>query len=253
MTFRNELVSIVMPAYQAAHYIEETITSVQEQTCKDWEMLIVDDHSSDRTHAIASQFARGDGRIRAIRLDKNKGPATARNTALKEAGGRWIAFLDSDDLWLPSKLEQQLSLHAEFKPKMSFTEFRRISGDGKNVGRRICVPNQLTYRTLLRNTAIATSTVMVDRALVHHLSMKNMYYDDFGCWLDILRDGGYAMGLHEDQMRYRVLDGSVSRSKIRSSIEVWKTFRKAERLGIVSSSLNFVCYAVHGIAKYYRF
>ncbi|GAB4468432.1 MAG: glycosyltransferase family 2 protein [Burkholderiaceae bacterium] len=249
----DSLVSIVTPAYRAARFIGETIRSVQVQTYREFEMLVVDDCSPDETAAIVQRFAASDPRIRLLRQQTNGGPAAARNRALAEARGRWIAFLDSDDTWLPQKLEKQLAFHRAQQAKISYTEFRRVDADGSHVGRLITVRDWLDYGRLLCNTGIATSTVIVDRKLTGPFSMKKTYYDDYACWLELLRGGGRAVGLHEDLMRYRVLGGSVSRNKLKSARHVWRTYREVERLGLLRSAWSFGNYAARGVLKYWRF
>lgn len=242
-----------MPAYKAAAVIEESIQSVIDQTYQQWELIITDDRSPDNTLEIVRSWCSCDERIKLIEAPVNGGPAAARNLSLGQARGRWIAFLDSDDLWLPQKLDRQLKFHLQQRAKISYTEFRRIRADGTGVGQLIKVPAKLTYRQLLGNTGIATSTVLVDRKLAGDFLMKKIFYDDFGCWLDILRSGGWASGLQEDLMRYRVLAGSVSRNKRRSASEVWKTYRKVEKLNFPYSVVCFFNYAVRGLLKYRHF
>jgi len=247
------LVSIITPAYKAASYIGETIHSVIEQTYSDWEMLIVDDCSPDDTRGVVERWCERDKRIKLIQQRQNSGPAMARNAALTNAKGRWIAFLDSDDKWLPSKLEKQLFFHQKQDAKISFTEFRRISMDGVKVGHLIKVPDSLSYRQLLGNTAIVTSSVLINLDRTGPFVMQDTYYDDFACWLDILRTGGLAVGLHQDLLRYRVVGGSVSRNKYRSAKEVWKTYRNVEKLGRLRSAWHFTHYAIRAWWKYRKF
>lgn len=249
----SPLVSIITPAYRSARFVVETIRSVQAQRYSQWEMLVVDDCSPDDTPEVVAGLAKADQRIRLIRQPVNSGPAAARNAALDAARGRYLAFLDSDDLWLPNKLERQLAFMAERPTALSFTEFRRISMDGTRVGRRVAVPGTLGYRQLLSNTAIATSTVIVDRELSGEFRMKQTYYDDFTAWLEILRRGHVARGLHEDLVRYRVVGKSVSRNKLRSAVMVWRAYRQIEGLGVLDSSWCFLNYAVRGTLKYSRF
>lgn len=249
----DSLVSVITPAYRAARFIGETIRSVQAQTYRDFEMLIVDDCSPDDTATIVESFAASDPRIRLLRQQTNGGPAAARNRALAEARGRWVAFLDSDDTWLPQKLEKQLQFHRARDAKISFTEFRRVDADGSNLGRLITVRDWLDYSGLLCNTGIATSTVIVDRSKTGPFWMKKTYYDDYACWLELLRGGGRAVGLHEDLMRYRVLGRSVSRNKLKSASHVWRTYRDVEQLGLLRSLWSFVNYAGRGVLKYWRF
>lgn len=249
----QDLVSIITPAFNAAAYVHSTISSVKGQSYNNWELLIVDDCSTDNTVEIVERAAALDPRVRLIRQRKNGGPASARNSALDAAKGRWIAFLDSDDLWLPEKIESQLSFQRRRSAKVTFTAFRRISADGLQTGHLINIPERVGYRHLLGNTVIATSTVMVDRKLSGEFRMKAMYYDDFGCWLDLLRDGDVALGLQRDLMRYRVVGQSVSRNKKNSARQVWRTYRTVEKLGLLQALWYFVSYAVNGYLKYRRF
>lgn len=246
----DELISIITPAYRAAAYISDTINSVLAQTHLNWEMLIADDCSPDNTREIINSFAALDPRIKLIACAVNGGPAAARNAALECAKGRWIAFLDSDDIWLPQKLEKTLK-HAKAKnAAITFTGFRRISFDGSRTGSYRSVPSSLKYRQLLGNTVIATSTVLLDRDKTGDVRMQKTFYDDFVCWLGLLRRGLKGCGLNEDLMRYRVVEKSVSRNKSRSAQEVWKTYRHIENLGLVPSAWHFVNYAARGYVKY---
>ena len=251
--FADDLVSIITPAYRAAHTIGDTIRSVVAQTYPRWEMLIAEDCSPDDTREVVRHWTEIDGRVTLIALERNGGPAAARNAALERAGGRWIAFLDSDDLWLPRKLEMSIAWAKAKQSPLVFTGYCRVSADGRRVGAYIRVPKSLTYRQLLGNTAIATSTVLVDRYVAGDIRMRQTYYDDFDCWLRILKGGHRAAGLNEDLMRYRVLSGSVSRNKLRSSLHVWRAYRKLEGLSRVKSAWYFFRYATRNLLKYSKF
>ncbi len=249
----NNLVSIIMPAFRAEGVISETIKSVIAQTHANWEMLIAEDCSPDNTREVIRQWTLADPRIRLIALDQNGGPAMARNAALERATGRWIAFLDSDDLWLPQKIERTIAHALEHNAALSFTGFRRISADGKNIGRYVGVPHTLSYRELLGNTAIATSTVMLDRNITGDIRMNKTYYDDFDCWLRILKPGYLAHGLDENLMHYRMMTQSVSRNKRNSATKVWRAYRDLEQLSLPASCWYFTNYAVRGLLKYGRY
>lgn len=250
----DDLVSIITPAYKAAPVIRATMSSVRAQGYENWEMLIAEDCGPDNTRELVRNVAKQDSRIRLIEPECNGGPAAARNHALARARGRWIAFLDSDDLWLPHKLERQLEFHRSSDDAViTFTGFRRISDDGKRQGSYIPVPPALDYRGLLGNTAIATSTVLVDRKLSGPFGMPETYYDDFACWLSLLKDGGVAAGLDEDLMRYRVMDASVSRNKRNSAWQVWRAYREVEKLGPLVSAWYFSLYAARALHKYRQF
>lgn len=250
---KDSLVSVIVPAYGAAPYIERTIESVRAQGYADWEMLIADDCSPDNTRELVAAWSNRDPRVKLIALDRNGGPAAARNAAIDRAQGRWLAFLDSDDMWLPGKLERSIAHAQANRAALVFTGFRRMSQDQSRTGGYIGVPRTLTYSGLLGNTAIATSTALVDRALAGDVRMEGVYYDDFVCWLSILKRGHVAHGLDEDLMRYRVLANSVSRNKGRSAREVWKTYTAVEKLGLAASAWYFSRYATNALLKYRRF
>jgi teichuronic acid biosynthesis glycosyltransferase TuaG len=250
---KQDLVSIVMPAFMASKYIDSAIQSVRSQKYQNWELIVVDDGSKDDTADIVKYYAVQDTRIRLIK-QQNSGPAIARQTAINFSSGRFIAFLDSDDEWLPEKLNLQLDFMKTQSSCFSYTEFRRISSDGSKVGMVIKVPKVMNYRKLLSNTAIATSTVILDRHKIGQITMTNAYYDDYVLWLGILRSGGcVALGLNEDLMRYRVVCNSVSRNKVRSSLMVWLVYRQIERLGFFYSIWCFIGYAFHATLKYKNF
>jgi teichuronic acid biosynthesis glycosyltransferase TuaG len=252
MQVKQDLVSIITPAYKAELYIAETIRSVQAQTHRNWEMLIVEDGSPDKTWSVIAEFSMIDPRIKLVR-QKNAGPAMARQKALDLASGRFIAFLDSDDLWLPEKLERQLDFMAAKNSPFSFTAFRRMTANGQTIGRKIEIPCRMGYLRLLGNTAIATSTVVIDRNRVGAFAMTKTYYDDFVLWLEILKRGHVADGLNEDLMRYRVLGESVSRNKWNSMKMVWRTYRDIEGLNSILASVAFLGYAWHAWWKYRKF
>jgi teichuronic acid biosynthesis glycosyltransferase TuaG len=250
----SDLVSIITPAYRAEAVIAATIASVQAQSHSEWELLITEDCGLDRTRETVRRLAAADRRIKLLEPDRNGGPAAARNFSLAAARGRWVAFLDSDDIWLPRKLERQLAFHRDHPDAViSFTGFRRINADASQTGRFIGVPARMQYRTLLGNTAIATSTVLVDRDLSGDFRMQKTYYDDFACWLALLRSGGVAVGLNEDLMRYRVMEASVSRDKRNSAREVWRAYRNIEELGPIASTWYFAQYSARAFLKYRKF
>ena len=233
------LVSIITPSWNVAPLIGETIASVQAQTMTDWEFLIADDCSTDQTPAIVESHAAQDPRIILIRQPRNGGPALARQAAIERAQGRFMAFLDSDDLWLPTKLARQIAFSQAKRAALSYTAFRRIDETGSATGRLIEVPESLTYRQLLKNTSIATLTALVDREVAGDIAMKNEPYDDFCLWLSILRPGHVAHGLNEDLARYRVRGTSVSSRPLRSAGWVWHIYRKVERLSPLESAWCF--------------
>jgi teichuronic acid biosynthesis glycosyltransferase TuaG len=249
----ESLVSVVMPTYNTARFVEDAIRSVRAQTYDRWELLIADDCSCDETVTVASRWEKEDKRIHILRRAQNGGPAAARNSAIEVARGRYIAFLDSDDLWLPSKLERQIGFLRSRCAALSFTGYRKISESGEEYGRLVSVPHVLGYVDLLKNTAIVTSTVLVDRERSGPVRMKSTYLDDFALWLEILRAGRVAVGLQEDLARYRIVRRSHSHSKANSATWVWRTYRSIEGLGRAYAAWCFVNYAVRASWKYRNF
>jgi teichuronic acid biosynthesis glycosyltransferase TuaG len=247
------LVSIITPSWNVERLIGETIASVQAQRFGDWELLIADDCSTDNTVAVIESVAAKDPRVKLIRQPRNGGPALARQAAIEQAQGRFIAFLDSDDLWLPAKLERQLAFAREHRAALTFTAFRRINEDGSVTGRLMTMPASLTYEQLLKNTSIATLTALVDRDIAGHIAMKNEPYDDFCLWLSILRPGRVAYGLNEDLARYRVRGVSVSSRPLRSAGWVWDIYRNVERLSLLKSAWCFAHWSARAWLKRRQF
>jgi teichuronic acid biosynthesis glycosyltransferase TuaG len=247
------LVSIITPSWNVERLIGETISSVQAQTLGDWELLIADDCSTDSTPAVIESYAAKDPRVKLIRQPRNGGPALARQAAIEQAQGRFIAFLDSDDLWLPAKLEHQIAFARERRAALSFTAFRRISEDGSVTGRLIDVPASLTYDQLLKNTSIATLTALIDRDIAGNIVMKNEGYDDFCLWLSILKPGHVAWGLNEDLARYRVRGVSVSSRRMRAAGWVWHIYRNVERLSLIKSAWCFAHWSARAWLKRWQF
>lgn len=247
------LVSVIMPAFAAERFLPATLASVRAQTFADWECLVVDDASPDRTAELAAQAAAADPRIKPIRQPTNRGVAAARNAALAAATGRYVAFLDADDLWLPAKLERQLAFMRETGAGLSCTAFRRIDESGARVGRLIPAPRRMTWQRLLKNTAIATLTAMVDREKTGPFAMTEARRDDMILWLTLLRRGCLALGLNEDLARYRVVPGSLSSRRVRAAGWVWDVYREQAGLGPLRSLWCLGHYAANATLKRLRF
>ena len=251
--YEQNLVSIIMPAYNAEIFFEETLNSIINQSYDHWELIVVDDQSTDHTVQLIERLAHKEKRIRLIKSKTNNGPAVSRNMALEKAKGRWIAFLDSDDLWLENKLEQTIKFSCDEDAPFVFTSYRRFKHGTHDVGRIITAPDQRNYKQLLGNNVIATSTVLIDRNKIPDVKMENYYYDDFVCWLSILKSGITARGLNIDLMRYRVIAGSVSRNKFKSALKVWDVYRRSERLSSLEALIFFLKYAINGSVKHSKF
>ena len=247
------LVSIITPAYNAAEYIVETIESVLAQTYPNWEMLIVNDCSKDNTAAIVQSYATKDKRIKLINLKQNSGAAVARNTAIQNAKGRYIAFLDSDDLWKKDKLQKQLSFMQRNRYAFTFHNFIMFNdGIDKENGKIIKVSTQIDYKKLLKgNNTGGCLAVCIDRKVVIEIFMPNERHEDYICWLDILKEyqiKGY--GINEVLGYYRVGKVSVSSNKLKSALWTWNVYRDSQKLSLLKSIYYMWFYCLNGIRKH---
>ncbi|MEI4602653.1 glycosyltransferase family 2 protein [Bacillus cereus] len=246
------LVSIVTPSYNASSFIKETIQSVQSQTYKKWEMIIIDDVSKDNTCELIKEEIKKDDRIRLIELEENGGAAIARNTGINCAEGKYIAFLDSDDLWLPEKLEKQVAFMQNNDLAFSFTSYQIMNQDGILTDKVVQVPEKINYNELLKNTIIGCLTVMLDIEKLGKVQMPNIRTrQDTATWLKILRQGHYAYGLDEVLSKYRKVENSISSKKFRMAKMNWKLYREIEGLSIPKSAWCFMNYALNGAVKHF--
>ncbi|WP_223701137.1 glycosyltransferase family 2 protein [Sutcliffiella deserti] len=253
-TNSEDLVSIITPTYNASKYILDTVCSVQAQTHTNWEMIIVDDCSKDDTKDIIREVMKGDSRIKLIELVENAGPAHARNVAINASGGEYIAFLDSDDLWHPCKLERQLAFMRKHNSSFSYTAYRIMKEDGERTDVVFPTTPSLTYNNLLMNTAIGTLTVVLNKKKLGHFQMQ-LFRDcseDYGLWLSILNKGVTAHGLNEELAVYRKCANSLSSNKIKSAKKTWNTYRKIEKKNIVASFWYLMNYSFHAVKKHSR-
>lgn len=244
------LVSVITPTYNSAPYIKSTIESVKAQTHSHWEMVIVDDCSTDETRDILIREAAKEPRIKLHFLEENSGAAVARNTAINHAAGRYIAFLDADDQWLPQKLEKQLAFMEENDLAFTFTQYSIMDQDSNDTGKVIDIPDKIDYHGLLKNTIIGFLTVMVNIEKTGHFQMPNIRTrQDFALELDLLKRGLTAYGLKEPLSRYRVVKGSISSNKLKTAKRNWQVYRKIENLSLGYSMWCFVNYAYNAVKK----
>jgi len=233
-------VSILMPALNVGDVLPRALASVQAQSFGDWEVLIVDDGSRDDTAEIAQGFATQDPRVKLIRHERQQGAAAARNTALAHAGGRFIAFLDADDLWDPSKLDRQLAHMREQSAQISFTGFWRVSTSRRT---QVRVPASVTYDELLRGNCIGCLTAIYDRAHFGSVPMPDLKRrHDFALWLTLVKSAGLAHGLDEPLATYYATSESLSGNKLRASYSTWVMYRRY--IGL-SRWHAFVCLSSH--------
>lgn len=237
------LVSIIMPSYNSEVFIRQTIESVKKQTYKNWEFIIVDDASTDNSRSIIREYLMEDSRIKLITLQETVGPGEARNMAIKSAKGHYIAFLNSDDLWEPNKLEKQLEFMQAHNLAFSYTDYQFIDESNLAYEPVIKMSNQLTYQDLLRNTAaIGTSTVMIDQYKVGKVQLTNNRHipEDFALWLSILKRGFKAMRLKSVYAYLRKSNYILEKSNYQSATRIWSLYREVEKLSVFESAFCFV-------------
>lgn len=249
----GDLVSVIVPVYNVEKFIEETMDCVLAQTYTDWELLLVEDCSTDSTVTLIRQYMERtrDPRIRLIRQPSNMGAARARNRGLKEAEGRYIAYLDADDLWAPEKLERELAFLKEKDAAFVFTGYEFADENGRGVGKVVHVPETLTYRQALSNTTIFTTTVMFDLEKLsrEQLEMPVIKSEDTALWFKVLRGGVTAHGLDENLVKYRRGGKSLSSNKLEALRRIWNLYRKAEGMNVFSSAWHFCFWALRAVKR----
>ncbi|WLR41500.1 glycosyltransferase family 2 protein [Bacillus carboniphilus] len=244
------LVSIITPVYNAERFIEGTIQSVLDQSYAKWELLLIDDVSTDRSRERIKPYVDKDERIKLIELQTNSGAAIARNTGIKRAAGDYVAFLDSDDMWHQKKLEKQIAYMIEHDYAFTFTSYSIIDENGEQTGKTVQAPREVDYEYLLKNTLIGCLTVVLDKRKIKKIEMVNLRTrQDLVLWLSILKTGINAYGLNESLAYYRKVPGSISSNKIKTAKQNWKVYRKIEGLPFWKALYCFVHYAYYGFKK----
>lgn len=245
--FMQNLVSIITPNYNCARFISQTIESVLAQTYTDWEMLIVDDCSTDGSYEIALEYAAKDSRIKVFRNEQNSGAAISRNRAIEESKGEYLAFLDSDDLWMPEKLEKQIAFMQENDCDFSFTEYEHIDEESNSLLKVARVIKHLTYRKMLFHCFPGCLTVIYNQNAVGKVYAQDIKKNnDNALFYPVLRKCHNAMGMSEVLGLYRIRKGSISRNKfkmIKPYITVLHDFEKHNLL------LSYFCVLTHFVIK----
>ena len=250
------MISIIVPLYNAAEYIEKTIETVVFQTYTDWELILVDDRSRDNSVEAAKACIAGleadiAAKISLIEKKENEGAAMARNTGLDASKGRYIAFLDADDLWQSDKLSKQIELMKETGAAFSFTGYEFADENGRGLGKIVRVPATITYEQALKNTTIFTSTVMIDtdRISREEIMMPYVKSEDTASWWKVLRSGYIGYGLDESLTLYRRMPGTLSADKVEAVRRIWNLYRNVEGKSVPESAYLFCHWAVRAVLR----
>lgn len=243
-------VSVITPCFNSSVFIKETIESVLSQTYQNWEMIIVDDMSTDNSVELISGYKNNDQRIKLIQLNQKAGAAEARNIALREATGRFIAFLDSDDVWFPTKLEEQIQFMNSKEIAFSFSAYELMDENSIPLNKLIQVPNQIGYKEYLKDTIIGCLTVVIDKDKTGYFEIPLIRSShDMALWLLLMRKGFKAHGINRSLAYYRILQNSNTSNKWKAAKDVWKVYRKIEKINFGKSAFYFIHYAANAIKK----
>ncbi len=239
----NELVSIIMPTYNCAKFIGETIKSVIAQTYSNFELIIVDDCSKDNTKDVVNSF--DDERIKYYKLEKNSGAAVARTTAMNMAKGKYMAFLDSDDLWMENKLERQLKFMKDNNYNITCTAYEQVNEDGESLNKVIKTKKKADYNRILLDCPVGNSTVMYNVEALGKFEVPNIRKrNDDALWLQMLKKEKYIYGMDEVLAKYRIRSNSISSNKLSLIKYHWQLYRDIEHLSVIRSVFHICWWGV---------
>lgn len=248
----KDRVSVITPIYNAEKYLEKTLMSVFAQTYKNIEIVLVDDCSKDKSAQIIAQLKKQHPEIIYFLQPKNMGAGAARNKALELANGQYVAFLDSDDLWLPKKTERQIKLMKERNSPFSYTAIEMMDEEEKTIKGKRKLKEKCDYKYLLHNTIIATSSVIIDRTVLGDFRMPlRRGGQDYATWLSLLRGGAVACGINETLVRYRVGHNSLSSNKFKSIKQVWEIQTQDEHINKIVAVFHVGCFVFNAAKKYF--
>ncbi len=247
------LVSVIMPVYNSSRFLSRSIESVLKQTYQKFELIIIDDKSTDDSLSISEKYAKEETRIRVIALPFNQGVAQARNRGISEAKGDYIALLDSDDVWLPEKLERQLLLLEKQGASLAYCSYDFIDENDFQIMKPFIVGAETDFKKMLYKSVISCSTAVIDAELMKSYPFESEYYhEDYALWMKLLSIPVNAVGIPDVLTHYRRVSGSRSDNKRRSAKERWKVYRMVLNMGLFESAVAFSMYAVCSLVKYYR-
>lgn len=247
----NDLVSIIMPCHNGALYLKESIESVQKQTWENWELLIIDDASTDNSCQIVEEYMCNDSRINLFHNEHSTGiPATPRNIGIKAAKGRYIAFIDCDDAWVPNKLQSQLPLFEKEHVGVVFSNCLKMTSEGVPMNRLIKFPMVVDYSMLLKGCCIGNIVAVYDSAKVGKVYQKEVHQEDYLMWLNIMSTGVCAMNTNTIGAFYRIHKDSLSGNKLKTIGWQWNILRCELKFSFFKAFYYFFSYAVKGLLKF---
>ena len=252
VNLKKDLVSIVIPVYNAEKYVEETIKTFQNQTYKNWEAIFVDDCSTDNSKEIITKYSKTDKRIKYVCQEQNGGPALARNKGVDLAKGQFFCYMDADDLWQKDKLKKQVEFMKTKQCAFSFTSYEYANEEGVPTGKKVIAKEQYRYKQALKNNIISTITVMfnlklIDKELIKMPDLK--YVEDTATWWKILRKGYVAYGLKDVFSVYRRMKKSQSSNKLRTQKPLWNLYRQVEGLSFIEAVYCLFWKNVHAVLR----
>lgn len=247
---RQPLVSIVVPVYNAGKYIDKTIDSVKAQTLEDWELILINDCSTDDSVEVISRYL-DDDRIKLINSEKNQGAASSRNYGISLAKGRYLAYIDADDIWKREKLSRELKFMQEKNIAFAYTSYEFGDDNAIGTGKIVKIVPKLTYKKALSRTIIFTSTVMFNLELItkEDIMMPKVASEDTATWWKILRSGYDAYGLNEVLTIYRRPATSLSSNKLVAIKRIWNLYRNEEKLNVLKSLYYFTFWAIRATLR----
>lgn len=249
----SPLVSVIMPSYNGEEFIEQAISSVIAQTVEDWELIVIDDCSEDRTPQIVEGFAISDERVRLVRNEKNMGAAGSRNRGLELCNGDYVALLDSDDYWQPQWLSKMLERARQTEADIIYCSYAIVDEQGKKLCNDFIVPGQTDFGQSMIRSVITCSTVLLTRKIAKANRFPvDMYHEDIALWFRLLREGVQARGVPEVLAAYRQRGDSRSANKLKSACRRWTVYRKYLKLPFVKCVVLMLQYGYYGLIKFRR-
>ena len=250
MENKISLVDVILPNYNKANFLEETIDSILNQSFKDFNLYIIDDFSKDDSLSIIKKYS--DPRIKLIHLKKNKGVAFCRNLGIRVSRSKYISFIDSDDYWERDKLKKQIEFMKKFKHNFTYTDYTpfEIKNNKKKFMKKIIVPNKFSFREFILNTSIAMSTVILSRSVIKNSKFKNLKIcEDYLFKCDILKKND-AYKLNENLIFYRISKNSLQSNKFRNLFWVWKINKKFNNLSLFENIRSIISISINSLIKY---